>query len=79
MKHRGWKYRCYADEPDETPVQDFVCCLLGGITGFYGFPGWLLVSANILSAGWAIAIGAIIGLSLWGWMVYENIKERKNS
>jgi hypothetical protein len=77
MNKRGWKYRCYADEPDETPVQDLVCCLLGGVTGFYSFPGWLLVSAGILSQAWALAIGAIIGLLFWGWLIYEGAQERR--
>ena len=76
MSGRGWKYRCYADEP-ETPVADFFCCVLGGITGFYSFPGWVLVSFGVLSNAWAIATGAIIGLLLWGWLIYEGMQERR--
>jgi len=76
MSSRGWKYRCYADEP-ETPIADFICCVLGGVTGFYSFPGWLLVSAGILSPSWALMIGAIIGLLLWGWLIYEGVQERR--
>src|SRR5271163_4257422 len=39
----------YADEQD-SPVVDFFCGLIGGGTGFFNFPSWLLVYFGWLSA-----------------------------
>ncbi len=74
---RGWKYRCYADEP-ETPVADFVCAFLGGATGFYGLIGWLLISWGAMSAAWVGVLCVAVGLVLGGWLVFEHIKEKRH-
>lgn len=75
MGHRGWKYRCYADEPDHTPVQDFVCGFLGGTMGIYGFPGWLFV--GLFSQKTVLIACAIFGLLCGCWLLRAGIKEIK--
>ena len=74
---RGWKYRCYADEP-ETPVADFVCAFLGGATGFYGLIGWVLVSLEIASQLWVGILSIATGCLFSGWLTYEYIKRKDN-
>lgn len=76
MSRRGWKYRCYADEP-ETPMVDFICAFLGGATGFYGLIGWVLISWEVMSAAWVGVLCIAAGLSLGGWLTYERIKEKE--
>ena len=70
MSKRGWKYRCYADEP-ETPLADFVCAFLGGTTGFYGLIGWVLISWGVTSAAWVGILCVTVGLALGVWQVYD--------
>ena len=78
MSHRGWKYRCYADEP-ETPIADFICGLLGGATGFFNFPGWLLIYFGWLSATTTLLVCAGVGLLFGGWLAYGSVQERNKS
>lgn len=68
----------WADEPDYAPIAELVCCLLGGITGFHGLIGWVLVNIKLLSTEWSIGIGAAIGLSFWLLMMYEEYQDRKS-
>lgn len=75
MSQSGWKYRCYADEP-ETPVADFLCALLGGTIGSYNFFGWVLVYMGWLSIGAALTICVAFGLLLGAWLAYENLQAR---
>ncbi len=70
MSYRGWKYRCYADEP-ETPVVDFICAVLGGATGFFNFPGWLLIYFGWLSVPITLLICTGVGLLFGGWLAYK--------
>lgn len=76
MSKRGWKYRCYADDP-ETPVADFVCAFLGGATGFYGLIGWVLVSWEVISAAWVSILCATIGISFGIWIIYDANKAKR--
>lgn len=76
MSKHGWKYRCYADEP-ETPVADFVCAFLGGATGFFNFPGWLLVYFGWLSIMATLLLCAGAGLIFGGYLAYETAKEKR--
>lgn len=75
MSKRGWKYRCYADEP-ETPVADFVCAFLGGATGFYSFLGWLLIYFEWLSVTTTLLVCAGVGLVFGGYLACESKKEK---
>lgn len=78
MSYRGWKYRCYADEP-ETPRVDFICGFLGGMAGFFNFPGWLLIYFGWLDIGATLLLCAVVGLLFGGWIIYEAGKEKSLS
>lgn len=75
MTSRGWKYRCYADEP-ETPIADFICAVVGGATGFFNFPGWLLIYFGWVSATTMLLLCLGVGLVFGGWLVYKNLQEK---
>ncbi len=76
MSSRGWKYRCYADEP-ETPVTDFIVNTVAGTMAFYGMPGWIFVSCGLLSIGWAGGLCLAAGFLFSCWLVYEETVEKK--
>lgn len=71
MSYRGWKYRCYADEP-ETPVADFICAALGGSTALFNFPAWLLIYFGWLSVTTTLLICAGVGLLFGCYLTYFN-------
>ncbi len=75
MKYRGWKYRCYADEP-ETPVADFVCAFLGGAMGFFNFPGWLLVYFGWLNTMATLLLCLAVGLALGAHLLFDTRAEK---
>ncbi len=77
MSQRGWKYRCYADEP-ETPVADFICTVLGGATGFFNFPGWFLIYFGWLSITATLLLCLGAGLTLGGYLAFERTKKSHN-
>lgn len=73
MSYRG------LHEPDSHPLEDFICGFLGGATGFFNFPGWLLVYFGWMAAGGVLLLCAGAGLLFGTWMAYENMKENRPS
>jgi len=71
MSYRGWH------EPDSHPLEDFICGFLGGATGFFNFPGWLLVYFGWMGAGSVLLLCAGVGLLFGTWLAYENMKGEK--
>ncbi|MDE3015614.1 MAG: hypothetical protein KGI29_01640 [Pseudomonadota bacterium] len=70
------KYRCYVDDP-ETPVVDFVCAFLGGATGFFNFPGWLLIYFGWLSVAATLLLCGSAGMLFALYLAYESAKEKR--
>jgi len=69
MSYRGWH------EPESHWLEDFICGFLGGATGFFNFPGWLLVYFGWLSISATLMVCAAVGLLFGGWLIYERMKE----
>jgi len=68
MSYRGWH------EPESHWLEDFICGFLGGATGFFNFPGWLLVYFGWLSVFTDLLLCAAAGLLFGAWLAYENKK-----
>ncbi len=65
MKYRGW------NEPPQSKLVYFICGLLGGFTGFYNFPGWLLVGENLLTLNQVFILSSLAGIALGLYLVFE--------
>ncbi len=70
MSYRGWH------EPESHWLEDFICGSLGGATGFFNFPGWLLIYLGWLSTTTTLLLCLGVGLAFGGWLAYENHKEK---
>ena len=68
MSYHGWH------EPESHWLEDFICGFLGGATGFFNFPGWLLIYFGWLSMTATLLACVGVGVAFGGWLIYE----RKN-
>ena len=73
MSYRGWH------ESESHWLEDFCCGFLGGMTGFFNFPGWLFICFDWLNVSTTLLVCAGIELLFGVWLAYKNIRDKRNA